>query len=36
MYVKQVSIFLEHVPGTLHDVIAGLMEKEIKLDIEIV
>ena len=31
MYVKQVSIFLEHVPGTLYDVITGLMEKDIHI-----
>ncbi len=31
MNVKQVSIFIEHVPGTLHKVVKSLMENDIHI-----
>ena len=31
MNVKQVSIFIEHVPGTLHNVVKTLMENDIHI-----
>lgn len=31
MNVKQVSIFIEHVPGTLHKVVKNLMENDIHI-----